>query len=354
MEIKTITFDPTVQTMKRKSLLLLFILITCLFPTSAHAQDTQPVVRAVLFWQTGCPHCEETLTQTIPPLREKYGTQFELLTIEVVSIDDIQTLYDVGAAYGLTKEQTGVPLVVIGDQVLAGSDQVRDQLPTLIESYLAQGGVDWPTDPSLREFLPRGSNPAQTAPKLVDTAPTQPKNDGFSLAIGILIFMVLALIYSLVAFVMGRTYSLPAWADWLIPLFIAIGIGVAGYLTYIETQPVTPICGPIGNCETVQQSSYAKIFGILPMGIFGLLGYFGLLAAWLTRRFLSKWEQPAAVAFFGMAFFAVVFSTYLTFLEPFVIHAVCIWCLSSAVISTLLLLLGLPSALQVFASDQED
>lgn len=337
--------------------LLLLLLVVCLagfLPAAVHAQDAQPVVRAILFWQAGCPHCEETLTQTIPPLREKYGTQLELLTIEVVSVDDIKTLYDVGAAYGLTKEQTGVPLLVIGDQVLAGSDQVRDQLPALIERYLTQGGVDWPTAPVLQEFVPTGSAPAQTAPKLVDTAPVQPKNNGFTLAIGILVLMVLALIYSLVAFVMGHTYSLPAWTDWLIPLFIMIGIGVAGYLTYIETQPVIPICGPIGNCETVQQSSYAKIFGILPMGIFGLLGYFGLLAAWLTRRFLPKLESPAAVAFFGMAFFAVIFSSYLTYLEPFVIHAVCIWCLSSAVISALLLLLGLPPALRVFTPDQED
>jgi uncharacterized membrane protein len=337
--------------------LLLLLLIVCLagfLPTSVHAQDEQPVVRAVLFWQAGCPHCEETLTQTIPPLREKYGTQLELLTIEVVSVDDITTLYNVGAAYGLTKEQTGVPLLVIGDQVLAGSDQVRDQLPALIEKHLAQGGVDWPTAPVLQEFLSTGSAPAQTAPKLVDTAPTQPKNNGFTLAIGILALMLLALTYSLVAFVMGRTYSLPTWTDGLIPCFIVIGIGVAGYLAYIETQPVTPICGPIGNCETVQQSSFAKIFGILPMGVFGLLGYFGLLAAWLIRRFLAKWEQPAAVAFFGMAFFAVIFSSYLTYLEPFVIHAVCIWCLSSAVISTLLLLLGLPPALQVFSIDKEN
>jgi len=339
------------------STLLSILLAVCLagsFVTFVYAQDAQPSVRAVLFWQAGCPHCEETLTQTIPPLREKYGTQLELLTIEVVSMDDIKTLYDVGAAYGLTKEQTGVPLVVIGDQVLVGSEQVRDQLPALIESHLAQGGVDWPTDPSLREFLPTGSAPAQTAPKLVDTAPSQPKNDGFSLAIGILILMVLALIYSLVAFAMGRTYSLPAWIDWLIPLFIAIGIGVAGYLTYIETQPVTPYCGPIGNCETVQQSPYAKIFGFLPMGIFGMLGYIGLLAAWLVRRFLPKRESPAAVAFFGMAFFAVVFSLYLTYLEPFVIRAVCIWCLSSATLVTILLLLGLPPALKVFSTDKED
>ena len=339
------------------STLLSFLLAVCLagsFATPIHAQDSQPVVRAVLFWQAGCPHCEETLTQTIPPLREKYGTQFELLTIEVVSVDDIKTLYDVGAAYGLTKEQTGVPLVIIGDQVLVGSEQVRDQLPALIESHLAQGGVDWPTVPVLQEFLPTGSASAPTTPPPVDRAPIQPKNNGFGLAIGIMVFMALALTYSLVAFAMGRTYSLPTWADWLIPLVIVIGIGVAGYLTYIETQPVTPYCGPIGNCETVQQSPYAKIFGFLPMGIFGLLGYFGLLAAWLVRRFLPKWESPAAVTFFGMAFFAVVFSLYLTYLEPFVIHAVCIWCLSSATLVTILLLLGLPPALKVFSIDKED
>jgi uncharacterized membrane protein len=50
-----------------------------------------------------------------------------------------------------------------------------------------------------------------------------------------------------------------------------------------------------------------------------------------------------------MAFFAVVFSLYLTYLEPFVIHAVCIWCLSSAVLATLLLLLGLPPVVRLFS-----
>jgi uncharacterized membrane protein len=271
-----------------------------------------------------------------------------LLLVEVISADNILTLYDVSAAYGLSKEQTGVPLVIIGKRALVGSDQVRDELPALIESHLAQGGLDWPTASALQEFLPA----APSAPALADTPPVQPRNNGFALAIGIMVFMAAALLYSLAAFALGRTYALPEWTDWLIPLFIVIGIGVAGYLTYIETQPVTPFCGPIGNCETVQQSPYAKIFGVIPMGIFGLLGYFGLLAAWLTRRFLPKWENPAALAFFGMAVFAVVFSLYLTYLEPFVIQAVCIWCLSSAALVTLLLLLGLPPSLQVFSPEE--
>ncbi|MBI5298490.1 MAG: vitamin K epoxide reductase family protein [Chloroflexi bacterium] len=335
--------------MKKFILATLFALLLASPWITAQAQGDQPIVRAVMFWQMGCPHCEETLEQTLPPLQEKYGAQFELRLIEVASVDDIKTLYDVGAAYGLTREETGVPMLILGEDLLVGSDQVREQLPALIEERLAQGGIDWPTNPILAEFLPAGS----PAPALVDVAPEKPKNDGFALAIGIMVFMAAALIYSLTAFYRGQVFPLPAWGDWLIPVLIVIGIGVAGYLSYIETQPVEPICGPIGDCKSVQHSEQAVLFGILPVGIFGLLGYFGLLAAWLARRYLPALEKPATVGFWGMAFFAVVFSLYLTYLEPFVIHAVCIWCLSSAVLVTLLLLLGLPPAVRMFSLPED-
>ena len=55
-----------------------------------------------------------------------------------------------------------------------------------------------------------------------------------------------------------------------------------------------------------------------------------------------------------MALFGVLFSLYLTYLEPFVIRAVCIWCLTSAVIITLLMLLSLEPALHAFALDDEE
>jgi uncharacterized membrane protein len=56
--------------------------------------------------------------------------------------------------------------------------------------------------------------------------------------------------------------------------------------------------------------------------------------------------QFAPLVIFGMAFFGVLFSLYLTYLEPFVIRAVCIWCLISAMIMTLLLLVSIKPALQ--------
>jgi uncharacterized membrane protein len=53
----------------------------------------------------------------------------------------------------------------------------------------------------------------------------------------------------------------------------------------------------------------------------------------------------------GMAILAVAFSVYLTFLEPFVIKAVCIWCLTSAVVITLVMLLSMPAAIASFVAE---
>lgn len=188
---------------------------------------------------------------------------------------------------------------------------------------------------------------------LVSLAESAPRDNGFGLAIAIMALMILALIASAVSFIIGKTFPLPQWADWLIPILIVIGVGVAAYLSYVETQSAEAMCGPVGDCNAVQQSPYATLFGVLPVGVLGLLGYLGLLAAWLTRKIFHAVEKPADIIFFGMAFFAVLFSLYLTYLEPFVIRAVCIWCLTSAVIVTLLLLLGLPPALRHFALTDE-
>jgi uncharacterized membrane protein len=58
---------------------------------------------------------------------------------------------------------------------------------------------------------------------------------------------------------------------------------------------------------------------------------------------------------FGMALFGTLFSIYLTYLELFVIHAVCIWCLASAVIITVLMLLNLPAiTLWLAIPDEEE
>jgi uncharacterized membrane protein len=139
------------------------------------------------------------------------------------------------------------------------------------------------------------------------------------------------------------------WIDLLIPLLALLGIGVAGYLTYVETQAVQAICGPVGDCNAVQSSSYARLFGVLPVGILGLIGFAMILLAWLVGRLgRNKWSSYASLAMLGMALFGTFFSIYLTYLEIWVIEAVCIWCLSSAVLITALLLLSIQPAQQAF------
>jgi uncharacterized membrane protein len=130
---------------------------------------------------------------------------------------------------------------------------------------------------------------------------------------------------------------------WLIPLLSLVGLGIAVYLTYIEVTQTVAACGPVGDCNTVQQSQYAHLFGVLPMGVLGLVGYGAILLAWFFSRTGRK--RVAELAAFGllcMTLFGVLFSIYLTYLEPFVIGATCIWCLGSAVVMTGLFILVVP------------
>jgi len=92
----------------------------------------QPVVHTILFWMDGCPHCHEVLDNVLPPLREKYGAQLEVLLVEVVGMDDVNRLYEVAATYGIPRDRVGVPFLIIGDQVLVGSQQILEELPGLI------------------------------------------------------------------------------------------------------------------------------------------------------------------------------------------------------------------------------
>ncbi len=132
----------------------------------------------------------------------------------------------------------------------------------------------------------------------------------------------------------------PGWINWAIPLLTIMGAGVAFYLSFVETTGTRAVCGPVGDCNAVQQSDFAVLFGILPVGVAGLLGYLIILALWAWQRFgpEDKTQQTAWFLPF-VIFFGTAFSTYLTFLEPFVIGAVCMWCMTSAWIMTILLFL---------------
>ena len=157
---------------------------------------------------------------------------------------------------------------------------------------------------------------------------------GNSLSVLVLLGMLVSLILK------GCPPPVPgrAWPVWVVPALVVVGVGVATYLSFIEVTQSEAVCGPVGDCNTVNQSEYATLFGFLPVGVLGLLGYALTLALWAWGRLGSgAMKARADLALWGVALAGTLFSVYLTFLEPFVIGATCVWCLSSAVIMTLLL-----------------
>jgi uncharacterized membrane protein len=459
-----------------------FLMITAMLagfalaPALPAAKD-EPVVHAILFYSPTCPHCALVKEEVLPPLMERYGSRLQIALINTATQTGHELFLSACMKHGLLR--LSVPLLIVGNAAMVGSEEIPARFPDLIAKNMAAGGIGWPNIPGLSALLaanpaaapetepgkeppaaesavmvasPGGadakpqetpsptqtasaikskpqapimnnrppvetaaksapavpqtpalparavgslnaaparqqpvaaSNPGASSEKSADTdiASAQPaarttpsglidltggmeemgildriKRDlyGNGLAILVLAGMIVTVLISprimKKADVTENPEIRPRY-DWLIPILILAGLGVAAYLSNVEVRQVEAVCGPVGDCNTVNQSKYAKLFGILPIGVLGLAGFLAILAAWTLRRWgsgkLSLW---AAVGILAMTAFGTLFSIYLTFLEPFVIGATCLWCLSSAVIMTTLFILALKPGRQAWAA----
>jgi cytochrome c biogenesis protein CcdA len=129
---------------------ILFILtagFTTVAAQGALGESGEPVVRFILFYGETCPHCHDVMDEFLPDVYEKYGDQVEHEYIEVWSeVDNYLVLLGLETKLGVPQENQGsVPALVIGDHVLIGSLEIREGLEALIDEYLAQGGVDFPS-----------------------------------------------------------------------------------------------------------------------------------------------------------------------------------------------------------------
>jgi uncharacterized membrane protein len=104
------------------------------------------------------------------------------------------------------------------------------------------------------------------------------------------------------------------------------GLLVSAYLTWVHLRGVAPFClTGSGGCETVQASRYSEILG-LPVATLGMAGYLGLLFSALLRGGVG------IILGLFVALVGALFSVYLTWLELFVIHAICQYCVTSAIL----------------------
>jgi uncharacterized membrane protein len=114
-------------------------------------------------------------------------------------------------------------------------------------------------------------------------------------------------------------------------LICALGVAVAGYLSVTEASGELPQCvAGSSGCATVATSDYAELAGI-PVAYLGLGGYLAVAASLLVPG------DPGRLAGATLSLVGFGFSAYLTYVELFVIDAICQYCVVSAVLMSLLL-----------------
>jgi uncharacterized membrane protein len=305
-----------------------------------------------------------------------------------------------------------VPAVVVGSEILIGSDQIDTRLSALIEAGIGAGGVPFPDIDGMQaavayiESFRTGSTPSSDAAEAHDASPQAaswfahvsqyPVESG--LMGGVLVLLIgspilawarkrrsyhpapnkfeyrVIVFLSIVGFLLvvslldlpeglstgnaaaglaailllglavasgramwrQRLYK-PHFPQRFLLLLAGAGLAIAYYMLRSEVGAQEPYCGPIGDCIAVQQSAYALLFGWLPVGALGIVGYMLLGAAWTIASVTAGYiNRLANRALYLLLLFGVLFSAYLTVLELFVIQAMCAWCLTSALIMLLM------------------
>lgn len=395
--------------MKYQKRISVLLLLALLIPALMASAQEMPVVYGVFFYSPTCPHCHQVIQNDWPGIQEEFGEQLRVLFVDATTQSGNQLMNLARTAMGI--EATGVPMLIIGNNVMIGGNQIPAMTPLIVREGLAQGGIGYPPIPGIdaifEQALARAAEEADASAEpeaaadsaeAVETAAPAPLTvaerlaadpiaNGFAILIlSLLVISVVAAPFSLQSNAktlrkLARTalivipllgvglslFLLPGWdnqplvlvlagvefivffllfvaaiqpnaqnrlARLSIPLIVLAGLGVAGYLAAVELSQSEAVCGLVGNCNVVQSSPYAQVFGI-PIGVLGIMGYAAILVLWGIQQF-THIDAITNLLRVGVLLGAL-FSIYLTFLEPFVIGATCLWCLSSAVMMLFLL-----------------
>lgn len=117
-----------------------------------------------------------------------------------------------------------------------------------------------------------------------------------------------------------------------------VGFIDASYLTLTKFTKAPLYCTPgLGDCHTVNASRWSELWGI-PIAAFGLAAYaIVILVLLLSKR--SEWvNRYQNLILFALSFTGFLYSVYLTYLELFVIRAICQWCMLSALSITVIMI----------------
>jgi uncharacterized membrane protein len=128
-------------------------------------------------------------------------------------------------------------------------------------------------------------------------------------------------------------------------MFIAvlalIGVLISAYMSAYKFGLIGEIACGTGGCGLVQNSPWAVFLGV-PVPVIGLLGYGAMLAAALAGIQAFPSHRMVPIVLGGGATMGLLFTAYLTYLEAFVIHAWCRWCIASGALAVLIFIFTVP------------
>lgn len=136
------------------------------------------------------------------------------------------------------------------------------------------------------------------------------------------------------------------WRNLITIVLGVLGLAVSLYLLTVHWGWWSAVCLGVGNCEAVNTSIYSELLGI-PVALLGALTYLSLIGLGVAI-WIDFFAEYARLARFFIVAVGVVFSAYLTYIELFVLHEICPWCVLSAI---LIVLLAIVSVWDLRAAD---
>ncbi len=127
---------------------------------------------------------------------------------------------------------------------------------------------------------------------------------------------------------------------WAMIALSILGAADSLYLFIYKLTGASQMCLGNGGCHDVNFSPYAEIYGV-PLSVIGLVAYIVMAAMLLLEPRIRLLKENNPLLLFGMTLIGVAFSAYLTYLELYVIHAVCPFCVTSAIVITLMFILAI-------------
>jgi cytochrome c biogenesis protein CcdA len=148
---------PTRLNRRTRFMVLALLVVVVLTRESEALAAANAPARVVYFTSATCPHCTAVVDTVLVPLMIEHGERLEIKVVDIadeaapggISAASYELLLNAEQLYGVGPEEQGLPMVVVGGEVLIGEDAIRERLPCLVGDCLADGGAAWPEIPGL-------------------------------------------------------------------------------------------------------------------------------------------------------------------------------------------------------------